>query len=150
MNNRRELWSWTSVCRLAFLGFAAQYGATGKGPLENLKDHLANPSYVSLYLAYLDSPEVSLLHMMSRSRNTPLRISAILKPLSAKKEWKPQFRQEVAVTASVISMRVPDWLLYTNLLRVCHSAEQLHHKRNQPSFPLSSEAYRSVELRMTS
>jgi len=27
----------------AFLGFVAQYGATGKGPLANLGDHLANP-----------------------------------------------------------------------------------------------------------
>ena len=28
---------------LAFLGFAAQYGATGKGPIDNLLDHLSAP-----------------------------------------------------------------------------------------------------------
>jgi hypothetical protein len=28
---------------VAFLGFLAQYGATGKGPVDNLLDHLASP-----------------------------------------------------------------------------------------------------------
>ena len=36
-----------NVCRLAFLGFSAQYAATGKGPLENLGDHLKQPFVVS-------------------------------------------------------------------------------------------------------
>lgn len=31
------------LAMLAFLGFIAQYGATGKGPIENLGQHLANP-----------------------------------------------------------------------------------------------------------
>lgn len=45
------------LCRLAFLGFAAQYQATGKGPLENLKDHLANPSYVRLFPTIAINPK---------------------------------------------------------------------------------------------
>jgi hypothetical protein len=32
------------LAMLAFLGFAAQYQATGKGPLENLSTHLSNPA----------------------------------------------------------------------------------------------------------
>lgn len=31
------------LAMLAFIGFAAQYGATGKGPIDNLADHLSNP-----------------------------------------------------------------------------------------------------------
>jgi len=31
------------LAMLAFIGFAAQYGATGKGPIDNLVDHLASP-----------------------------------------------------------------------------------------------------------
>jgi hypothetical protein len=32
------------LAMVAFLGFSAQYAATGKGPVDNLFDHLANPS----------------------------------------------------------------------------------------------------------
>lgn len=35
------------LAMLAFLGFAAQYLATGKGPLQNLSDHLANPAEIN-------------------------------------------------------------------------------------------------------
>lgn len=31
------------LAMVAFLGFAAQYGATGKGPIDNLTEHLADP-----------------------------------------------------------------------------------------------------------
>ena len=41
------MWLILLSCRLAFLGFAAQYLATGKGPLENLSDHLANPAEIN-------------------------------------------------------------------------------------------------------
>lgn len=32
------------LAMLANLGFWAQYAATGKGPIQNLGDHLANPA----------------------------------------------------------------------------------------------------------
>ena len=35
------------LAMLAFLGFNAQYAATGKGPLDNLTDHIRNPTLVN-------------------------------------------------------------------------------------------------------
>lgn len=35
------------LAMLAFLGFNAQYLATGKGPIDNLVDHLANPAAIN-------------------------------------------------------------------------------------------------------
>lgn len=35
------------LAMLAFLGFFAQYAATGKGPIDNLFDHIANPGQVN-------------------------------------------------------------------------------------------------------
>ena len=33
---------------IALVGFAFQYGATGKGPLDNLIDHISDPSHINV------------------------------------------------------------------------------------------------------
>jgi len=35
------------LAMVAFVGFASQFAATGKGPIANLVDHLADPSHVN-------------------------------------------------------------------------------------------------------
>ena len=35
------------LAMVAFLGFAAQYAATGKGPIDNLVDHVADPFHTT-------------------------------------------------------------------------------------------------------
>lgn len=35
------------LAMLAFLGFVSQYAATGKGPIDNLSAHLADPGHVN-------------------------------------------------------------------------------------------------------
>jgi light-harvesting complex I chlorophyll a/b binding protein 5 len=39
------------LAMLACLGFVAQYKATGKGPIDNLFDHMANPGFVRPHVA---------------------------------------------------------------------------------------------------
>jgi hypothetical protein len=36
------------LAMVAFVGFASQYASTGKGPIDNLVDHLADPSHVNV------------------------------------------------------------------------------------------------------
>ena len=36
------------LAMIAFLGFAAQYAATGKDPLDNLFEHIADPTHTTV------------------------------------------------------------------------------------------------------
>ena len=41
------------LAMVAFIGFVAQYQATGKGPIDNLVDHLADPFGKTVSWGYL-------------------------------------------------------------------------------------------------
>jgi len=41
---------------IAFVGLISQYLATGKSPLENLADHIANPGYANFATNGLSLP----------------------------------------------------------------------------------------------
>lgn len=47
------------LAMIAFLGFAAQYAATGKGPVDNLIAHLADPGHVNCVSNGVSVPFIS-------------------------------------------------------------------------------------------
>lgn len=47
------------LAMVAFLGFAAQFAATGKGPITNLADHLADPAHVTAVTNGVSVPFIS-------------------------------------------------------------------------------------------
>lgn len=44
---------------IALVGFAFQYGATGKGPLDNLLDHINDPTHVNVATNGVSLPYVN-------------------------------------------------------------------------------------------
>lgn len=47
------------LAMVAFVGFASQYASTGKGPIDNLLDHLADPTHINVAHNPLAVPFIS-------------------------------------------------------------------------------------------
>jgi hypothetical protein len=56
---------------VAFLGFAAQYAATGKGPIDNLIDHVADPVSEAAVSAF--APGQLWVVLIKRPKNNLVR-----------------------------------------------------------------------------